>query len=259
LLPKCLAWIYLGACLAFSAPLTANELLDAAKNNNQEQVAHLLTMGADPNERGRQRETPLHWTCFHGNESMAIGLIEAGAKVDTKLANGSTPLHLAAYKGHTAVVRLLLEHGADVSASNREGTTPLDWARRNGRQETADLLAGGGAKVNLTAVEPSRARWTAEAAQTEDLAGKPSVPRDYRIQLVAVSSEERARKAIAAYNKRFAEILKEEALMIDTTDGPNGSLYRVQSGPVTPTRAKALCDQLGRWNQPCLIRAVMRR
>lgn len=260
LLSRCLAGISLGACLAFSAPLTATELLlEAAKNNKPEEAARLLTLGADPNERGQERATPLHWASFHGNESMAKGLIAAGAKVDTRLANGSTPLHLAAYKGNTSVVRLLLEYGADASASNNEGITPLDWARRNGHQDTEAVLTGGRTLANPTASEPPSPRIAPEPAPTSDVARQQSRPGGHRIQLAAVSSEERARRAIAIYRERFADILREVELTVDTTNGPDGPLYRVQSGPVTSTRAKTLCDQFGRRNQPCLIRSIIQR
>ena len=253
------AWIFLIACPLWVPPVSATELVNAARNNDPVLVARLIDADADVNERGPQRATPLHWMAFHGNDAMVRGLIEAGARVDATLANGSTPLHLAAYTGHAAVVRVLLASGADPDARNRDGITPLDWARRNRHPAVVALLATDGGQtagpVNTAAASTPRTDREARAAEPRT---SPAGPGRYRVQLVAVSSEARAQKAVAGYRRRFADVLQDASLLIDTVGDPDRSLYRVQSGPLSSGRASAICAELKRRDQACLVRAANR-
>jgi len=70
-------------------------------------------------------------------------LLEAGADPDQRGLNDYTPLHWAAADGDERVVRLLLAHGADPTARTRidDFETPRDVARHAGHQAIADLLA----------------------------------------------------------------------------------------------------------------------
>lgn len=238
--------------------MSAGELLDAARKDNTTQVARLLASGADVNERDRQHATPLHWLAFHGREAMVKALIDAGARVDATLTNGSTPLHLAAYKGHTAVARILLDSGANTSARNRDGITPLDWARRHRHQATVDLLSGGGTMPQAGITAPQKPQNHDERTLIDKGSDLDARSRRYRVQLIAVRSEERARKAIDGFQGHFADILQNAALVVERVDGSEKPLFRVQSGPMSPKRAEAMCDQLRRRDQPCLVRATRR-
>lgn len=237
--------------------LSAAELLEAARNNDPARVARLVASGADVNERDRQRATPLHWMAFHGNESAVKALIGAGARVDATLANGSTPLHLAAYKGHAAVVRVLLASGADADARNRDGITPTDWARRNRHPAIVALLDGDGGQTAgpVPAAAPPSPRPEVENTTPQPKASTQG-PGGYRVQLVAVSSETRAEKAADTYQGRFADLLQGQTLLIEAVEGPTRPMYRVQSGPIPSARARAICEELKRREQACLIRAA---
>ena len=81
----------------------------------------------------------------------------------------------------------------------------------------------------------------------------------FRIQLVAVSSEERARLALVAYRDRFADILTEAYLRVDKANGSTGPVYRVQYGPLSFAKAQMLCAELKQREQPCLVKAAMTR
>lgn len=81
-----------------------------ARADAHEILALLLAAGADPNQRGLNDYTPLHWAAGDGDER---------------------------------VVRLLLAHGADVSARTRidDCETPRDVAEHAGYHDIAALLA----------------------------------------------------------------------------------------------------------------------
>jgi hypothetical protein len=255
-LPRLPQIIVLPLCL-WCGIAYASGLLDAAKQNEIAAVTASIASGADVNQRGGQGDTPLHWAAFNGNSELVRSLIYAGGKVNERLANGNTPLHLAAYKGHTAAVKALLEGGADATLRNRDGKTPLDLARNGQHQTTVALLDRG--------VDRSRSA----SSQNKPLRAAPLPPlenpvldspgADHRIQLVAVSSEERANRALIDYRRRFADILPADGLTVEKAGQTTGPRYRVQYGPLPFGAAKSLCAELERREQPCLVRTVRAR
>ena len=83
------------------------KLLDAAKNNELDEVREAL---------------------------------DAGADVDAMDNDGNTTLHLASNYGHTEIVEKLLENRADVNARNGYWMTALDVAIRKGHTDIIVLL-----------------------------------------------------------------------------------------------------------------------
>lgn len=241
-------------CQTWIGMAYSGEMLDAAKNNAMTAVAASIVSGADVNEQGSQGDAPIHWAAFNGNSELVRSLLKAGADVNDQLDNGNTPLHLAAYKAHAAVIRVLLDNGADGTLRNRDGKTPLDLARRAEDQAAIDLLAGFSPRSQAPTApsQPSRAK-PLIAGQTPPQADSPET---FRIQLVAVSSEERAQRALSDYGDRFADLLTREHLHVDKADRSTGPVYRVQYGPLSFTNAQALCAELKRREQPCLIKAA---
>jgi ankyrin repeat protein len=73
------------------------QLLDAAKENNLEQVRLLLEQGADVNAESKYGYTEL--------------LIKKGAVVNSKCKYGYFPLHKAAWFNSEEVAELLIKHG----------------------------------------------------------------------------------------------------------------------------------------------------
>ena len=251
---RLLRWLILCALQVCFVSAFATGLLDAARFNQQAAVAALIASGADVDAQGRQGDTALHWAAFNGNSEIVRALIDAGANVNDPLANGNTPLHLAAFKGHAAVVERLLSGGADPGRRNRDGETPLDLARAGGHQAAMAQLAGGsgGSRAAEPPGQPSR---TAPVPVRAD-AVSGNAPASYRLQLVAVSSEARAQSALLDYRDRFADLLTGDRLMVDPSDGPNGTLYRVQYGPLALDKAQSLCAELRQREQSCLVRTI---
>lgn len=250
-----ICWVVFFAWQVCSGLVFASTILNAAKHNEMDAVTASIASGADVNAQGGQGDAPLHWAAFNGNPQLVLLLIDAGASVNDRLVNGNTPLHLAAYRAHVAVIETLLENGADATLRNRDGETALDLARRGRNRAAAELLARFSRQSQAVTppVQPPRAT---PMITPEGPAPEGSFA-TFRIQLVAVSSEQRARRALADYLDRFADILTEKYLFLDKVNGSTGFLYRVQYGPLSFAKARNLCAELKQREQPCLVKATM--
>lgn len=92
---------------------------------------HLLTAGADPNQKDDFGWAPLHHavkTDTADCDIMSI-LVKHGADVNVRDGFHRTPLHRAAQFGHVDAVIFLLKVGADPTAKDENGWTPLDRGR----------------------------------------------------------------------------------------------------------------------------------
>ena len=63
-------------------------------------------------------------------------------------------------------------------------------------------------------------------------------------------------RALLDYRDRFADLLTGDRLMVDPSEGPNGTLYRVQYGPLALDKAQSLCAELRQREQSCLVRTI---
>jgi len=105
-------------------------------------AAHLLALGADPNQAASNamRVAPLHSAAAGRHLEIARMLIAAGADVNAAQEGGFTPIHAAAQNGHAELVELLLAHGADPSAATADGKTARQLALAAGHADLADRL-----------------------------------------------------------------------------------------------------------------------
>lgn len=119
----------------------------AAGYNRVSVVEYLLAHGADVHSKDKGGLVPLHNACSYGHYEVTEMLVKHGANVNVADLWKFTPLHEAAAKGKYDIVRLLLQHGADASKKNRDGATPLELVRE-GDQDVADLLRGNAALLD---------------------------------------------------------------------------------------------------------------
>ncbi|MBA3954931.1 ankyrin repeat domain-containing protein [Candidatus Dependentiae bacterium] len=96
----------------------------------------ILSLGANPNIRGKNNSTILHKAAEIGNKELVRLLLDNKADVTVKDDDGNTPLHILIQsliaKGTTigtdnfiTIAKMLLANRADVDAKNNEGLTPL--------------------------------------------------------------------------------------------------------------------------------------
>ena len=126
-------------------------------------VKLLLSKGANPNLRGAQGNTLLHYASrgpfnipLPGDEDEPDDvappkevlelLIAHGADVNAKNTDGATPLHAAAWGGRHDAVKVLLAAGAKVGVGDYHGDTPLYLAVvQSTHAKTVEALLAGGA------------------------------------------------------------------------------------------------------------------
>jgi ankyrin repeat protein len=163
-------------------------LHQAAKRGHHENIAYLLSVGANVNAaRLTTLWTPLAYALARNsspgsNASSAINillndvkpsetvklLLDAGADPCTVFQNGYTPVHLAASSGNWENMRLLLNCGVDVNRQTEpDGRTPLHVAVGAKEQIMVKMLLAAGAKVSVVDARGRTALGSAEEAKNK--------------------------------------------------------------------------------------------
>lgn len=124
-------------------------------------VRLLLAVGADPNVKQHNDETPLHLAAQSLNTGVVSALLEKGANVHAVTAQNKTPLHLALQRGGTVyleskTVSVLLQGGAFVDQRDNEGYTALHiLVRRRADPRVLKIFLDHQANVNAKGYDGS--------------------------------------------------------------------------------------------------------
>jgi len=143
--------IAVAACLSVmaSAQTTADELIQAIRNNDLASLKARLAKGAQVDTRDPRGTTLLMHAAALGSPEAVKLLLESGAQVNAKNDLEATALILGA--GNPEKARMLVEKGADVNAHSKLGRTPLMVAAScGGCSATVKLLLDKGADPNAT-------------------------------------------------------------------------------------------------------------
>lgn len=126
-------------------------LLWAAHWNDIDAVEVLLDAGADPNASDDHGVTPLMRASENASVEVALALLAAGGNPNAAQDSGLTALMIAAGTGNRAVVRALLTHGADVNAvTGNSGVTALMWAVEAPHPDIVHILLESSADVDVS-------------------------------------------------------------------------------------------------------------
>ena len=126
-------------------------LTRAAENQHEQCLKAILKSGADVDEVGLTRDTPLISASWKGNNNCLRLLIEAGADLNKTGIVGYTALIFAAFGGHEQCVKELIQAGADVDkVCTSEQHTALMKASIHGNYQCVNVLLQSGADVNYT-------------------------------------------------------------------------------------------------------------
>eukprot|EP00731_Ephydatia_muelleri_P000733 Em0001g733a len=124
------------------------ELRDAARRGDLEEMVRLLNQGADINGADEDGCTALMVASRGGHLDCVMELLEKGALVNDQNTYGSTALMLASGEGRLDCVKELLEKGALVNAQETDGGTALMRASYGGHLDCVKELLEKGALVN---------------------------------------------------------------------------------------------------------------
>src|SRR5438552_12499740 len=129
-------------------------LVEAVRNQDQQQVRTLLNQHADVNARSGDGSTALLWAAHWNALETAALLIRAGADANAANDFRMTPLSQACTNGNAAFVDLLLKAGANPNTPVATGVPPLMTCARTGNADAVEMLLARGADVN--AKEPAQ-------------------------------------------------------------------------------------------------------
>ena len=139
---------------------SVQELVDAAKEGDEEKVRRVISEGFDVNVANTVGLTALMRSSREGHEGIVAILIENGAVVDQATANGWTALMYAAFYNRVEIATLLLNNGADVDKANNEGDTALSLSCQAGHAATVAVLLEYNADINkVNDIEWSPLMW----------------------------------------------------------------------------------------------------
>merc|ERR1712216_333392 len=126
-------------------------LLEAARNGQDECVARLLQLRADPlvhlDEAGC---SALHVAASYGHNAVVEQLLIAGMEVDLTDRKRRTALHLASAGGHPKLIAGLIANGACVNARDSSYRTALHYAAAEQQLECLELLLSKGVDPEIT-------------------------------------------------------------------------------------------------------------
>jgi ankyrin repeat protein len=123
-------------------------LLWAAHWNDLQMGTLLVRAGADANAANDFKMTPLAQACTNGNAEFVDLLLKAGANPNTPIGTGETPLMTCARTGSSDAVRMLLVRGADANAKEpTQNQTALMWAAAQQHPKVLQILSEAGADL----------------------------------------------------------------------------------------------------------------
>lgn len=127
------------------------QLLQAARQGNAEELRRLIESGADINGMDSHGDTPLIVATWGKHVDCVKILLDSRVDVNKTNGEGRTALFCAALAGHAEILRLLLNTpGIYVNRQNRFGWTALSAATDNGHVDCVQLLLGApGIDVHL--------------------------------------------------------------------------------------------------------------
>lgn len=134
-----------------SEQLSENEsfpLHEALATGDENKLAFLLKMGADPNLRNKDEDTPLHFAVLKKSKNIAL-LLEAGANPALKNNLGNPPLSYALILGNENALKLFLKHDLNlINYTDESNQTLLHYAVNGSYINIVKLLLESGAKAN---------------------------------------------------------------------------------------------------------------
>jgi len=133
-------------------PLMVVSLKTGKGQEIEEVVSLLVRAGADPNQAGPKRTSPLELALGTGSAKLVRLLLGAKADPNGRTASGLYPLRHAVNSGNPELVQELLAAGAKVDLADQQSApllmSVLKEVKDPAKEEIAGLLLGAGAHPN---------------------------------------------------------------------------------------------------------------
>lgn len=122
------------------------KMLDAARDNDYEQVQFFLSLGANINAQDTVGVTMVTLAVHQNKLESVETLCALAADVNIPASRDITPLMRAAQNGNKTIVTKLLRAKADPALACWDGKTAMSYAAENGHHEIVDLFLSMGIK-----------------------------------------------------------------------------------------------------------------
>lgn len=137
----------IGARKADTRGDAVEQLFQAIRDNNSQQVRRLLDKGLHPDTRNRAMQTPLIYAASINQSAIIHLLARHGADINASL-RGQTALYTATSRGHIDSVKALLERGANLNLGDETAGSPLMVAIDKRYEPIALFLIRHGARLD---------------------------------------------------------------------------------------------------------------
>jgi len=125
-----------------------NPLEQAILNSNPNQLRLLLKLGHNPDQKNENGNSLLCIAIEQNALTCVEGLITGGANVNEKGIFKFSPLHLAVYYKNREAFHLLIKYNEDLNSRVHEARTPLHAAIEKQNSELAASLIENGADIH---------------------------------------------------------------------------------------------------------------
>ncbi|EPB68876.1 ankyrin repeat protein [Ancylostoma ceylanicum] len=117
----------------------------AILKDNERAVLALLRNGANPNERDKNKRTPLLKACNFGSYKLVCLLLSFGADCSITDKWRNSAFHMVAAHGRNEILQLLIDHAGKhgvelLWTTNNEGKTPLELAVNGDHASTVNII-----------------------------------------------------------------------------------------------------------------------
>ena len=131
----------------------SQELFDAYKQKNLQQIESILKNGADPDQLNKSGVTLMYIAAGENNVEVGKILIKYGGHVDLRARNSdATPIFFACQENSFEFVKLIVENGGNLNRKCKDAgnQTPIRFACKTGSITLVSYLLEKGADIEDT-------------------------------------------------------------------------------------------------------------
>jgi len=131
----------------------SQELFDAYKQKNLQQIESILKNGADPDQLNKSGVTLMYIAAGENNVEVGKILIKYGGHVDLRARNSdATPIFFASQENSFEFVKLIVENGGNLNRKCKDAgnQTPIRFACKTGSITLVSYLLEKGADIEDT-------------------------------------------------------------------------------------------------------------